>query len=94
MKVVGSWEKGHKNAESVMKSPTGPYRLDVMSIPSRREVGDVSCTASRRSATTSPKPLGDKPHHKTVKPYRQTDKPGACSRSLPTGLIVFVGRYL
>ena len=50
-----------------------------MSIPTRCRVGDVFSTASRRT-TTSPKPL--------------TDKPGACSKPVTTGLIVFVGRYL
>ena len=51
--------KACKNAESVMKSPTGWYthRQDVMAIPTRRRVGDVFCTASHRSTTTSPKPL-------------------------------------
>ena len=35
-----------------------------MSIPTRRRVGDIFCTASRRSTTTSPEPLTDKPAHK------------------------------
>ena len=66
VKVVGSWEKGRKNAESVMKSPAGQYsyRQDVMSIPTRHRFGDIFCMASRRSTTTSPKPLTDKQDHK------------------------------
>ena len=69
-KVVGSWKKGSKNAESVMKSPTGQYsyRQVVMAITTRRRVWDIFCMASRRSTTTSPKPLRDKPYHK------QTDR--------------------
>ena len=65
-KVVGSWEKARENAESVKKSMTGQYsyRQDVMSIPTRRRVGDVFCTASCRTTMTSPKPLTDKPDHK------------------------------
>ena len=65
-KVVGSWEKGRKNAESIMKSPIGRYsnRQDVISIPTRRRVRDVFCMASRRSTMTSPKPITDKPDHK------------------------------
>ena len=49
-------------AEPVMKSPTGRYnyRQAIMTFPTRRRVGDVFCTASRRSTTTSPKPLTDK----------------------------------
>ena len=65
-KVIGSWEKASENAESVMKSTTGrySYRQDVMSIPTRHRVVDVFCTSSRRTTTTSPKPLTDKPDHK------------------------------
>ena len=39
-------------------SPTGryTYRQDVVTTQTRRRVGDVYCTASRRSTTTSPKP--------------------------------------
>ena len=36
------------------------YRQDVATTPTRRRIGDIYCTASRRS-TTSPKPLTDKP---------------------------------
>ena len=65
-KVVGSWEKGRKNAESVMKSTTGrySYRQDMMSILTRHRIGEVFCTVSHRTTTTSPKPLTDKPDHK------------------------------
>ena len=76
-KVVGSWEKAHGNAELVMKSPTGRYcyKQDVMSIPTRHRVGDVFCMASRRSTTTSPKPLTDKPDHKqTSRKDKQTTR--------------------
>ena len=57
-KIVGSW--------SVMKSTTGrySYRQVVIAIMTRRRVGDIFCKASRRSITTSPKPLTDKPHYK------------------------------
>ena len=57
-----------------MKSTTGrySYRQDVMSIPTRHRVGNVFCTASRRTTTTSPKPLTDKPDHRqAVKTNRQ-----------------------
>ena len=76
-KVVGSWEKARENAELVMKSPTGQYsyRQDVMAITTRRRVGDVFCTASHRSTTTSPKPLTDKPDHKqTSRKDKQTSQ--------------------
>ena len=48
VKVVGSWEKGSENAESVKKSPTGrySYRQDIMAITTRRMVGDVSRSAT------------------------------------------------
>ena len=66
-------EKRSENAESVMKSPTGryTYRQDVMTFLTRRKAGDVYCTASRRSTTTSPKPLTDKPYQV---PASRTDK--------------------
>ena len=56
-------KKRRENAESLMKSPTGwyTYRQDVMTFPRRCRVGDVYCTASRCSTTTSPKLLTDKP---------------------------------
>ena len=76
-KVIGSWEKARENAESVMKSTTGQYSYgqDVMSIPTRHRVGDVFCTASRRSITTSPILLTDKPHHKqTSRKDKQTSR--------------------
>ena len=65
-KVVGSWEKVCKNAESVMKSMTRRYsnRQVVMAIMTKRRVGDVFCKASHRSIMTNPKPLIDKLHHK------------------------------
>ena len=49
-----------------MKSPAGRYnyRQAVMTFPARGRVGDVFYMASRRSTTTSPKPLTDKPDHK------------------------------
>ena len=49
-----------------MKSPKGrySYRQAVISFPTRHRVGDVFHTASRRSTTTSPKPLTDKLDHK------------------------------
>ena len=61
-KVIGSWKKARENAESVMKSTTGrySYRQDVMSIPTRPSVLDVFSTASRKTTTTSPKPLTDR----------------------------------
>ena len=64
---------GCKRSESVMTSPTGrfTYRQDVMAFPRRCRVGDVYCMASRRSATTSPKPLTDKPYQV---PTSHTDK--------------------
>ena len=74
-KVIGSWEKARENGGSIKKSPTGrySYRQDMMSIPTRRRFGDVFCTASRRSITTSPKPLTDKPNHKeTSRKDKQT----------------------
>ena len=55
--------------------PTGryTYRQVVMAIPTRCRVGDVFCTASRRSTTTSPKPLIDKPDNKqTSRKDKQT----------------------
>ena len=69
-KVIGSWEKARKNAELVMKSPTGrySYRQIIMAITTRCRVRDVFCTASRRSIMTSPKPLTDKPDHKQTNP--------------------------
>ena len=75
-----------------MKSPTGrySYRQAVMTFPTRCRVGDVFYTASRRSSTTSPKPLTDKPNHKQTS-RKDKHRPGACSRPFPTGLIVFVG---
>ena len=75
-KVVGSWEKGCENAESVMKSPTGwySYRQDVMNIPTRRRIGDVFCTASHRSAMTSPKPLTQAEHKQTRGKDKQTSR--------------------
>ena len=76
-----------------MKSQTGrySYRQVVMAITTRCRVGDIFCTASCRSIMTSPKPQTDKPDHKQTS---CKDKPGACSRPFPTGLIVFVGWYL
>ena len=71
-----------------------------MTFPTRRRVGDVIYTASRRSTATSPKPLTDKLDKKQTSckdkqtSQEKTDKPGTCSRPLPTGLIVFVGQYL
>ena len=76
-KVIGSWKKACENAESVIKSPTGrySYRQDVMSIPTRRRVGYVFCTASRKTTITSPKPLTDKPEHKqTSRQDKQTSQ--------------------
>ena len=76
-KVVGSWEKARENAESVIKSPTGrySYRQVVMAITIRHRIGDVFCTASHRSITTSPKPLTDKPDHKqTSRRDKQTSQ--------------------
>ena len=65
------------------------YRQVVMAIATRCRVGDVFCKASRRSITTSPKPLTEKQHHK------QTKRQAWCMfPTLPAGLIVFVGRYL
>ena len=75
-KVVGSWEKGHENGVLVMKSPTGwySYRQDVMAI-TRCRVGDVFYMASRRSTTTSLKPLTDKPDYKqTSRKDKQTSR--------------------
>ena len=59
-------EKRRETDESVLKSPTGwySYRQDVMTFPTRCRVRDVYCTVSRRSMTTSRKPLTDKPDHK------------------------------
>ena len=77
VKVIGSWQKWGENAESVKKSPTGQYtyRQDMMAITTRRRVRDVFCMASRRSTTTSPKPLTDKPHHKqTSRKDKQTSR--------------------
>ena len=85
-RVVG---KSVRNAESVMKSTTGPYsyRQDVMSIPTSHRVGHVFCMASLRTTTTSPKPLTDKlDHRQAVKTNRQAGS------MFPTVLIVFVGR--
>ena len=65
-KVVESGEKAQENGGSVMKSPTGrqSYRQVVMALPTSRRVGNIFCTASRRTSTTSRKPLTDKPDHK------------------------------
>ena len=60
-----------------MKSPTGRYnyRQAIMTFPTRRWVGDFFYTASRRSTTTSPKSLTDKPHHKqTSRKDKQTSQ--------------------
>ena len=48
-----------------MKSLTGrySYRQAVMTFPTGYRVGDVFCTASRRSTMTSPELLTDKPDH-------------------------------
>ena len=43
-----------------------------MSIPTRCRVGDVFSTASRRTTTTSPKPLTDKPDHRQAGSLFQT----------------------
>ena len=79
-----------------MKSTTGrySYRQVVMAIMTRRRDGDVFGKASRRSFTTNPKPLTDKPHHKQTSHKDKQSKPGACSRPFLTGLIFFVGCYL
>ena len=65
-KVRGSGTKFTKKAGKYWvscTSPTGQYtsRQDMVTTPTRRRVGDIYCTASRRSTTTSPKPLTDKP---------------------------------
>ena len=66
-KVRGSGTKIHKKKVGKYwvscTSPTGryTYRQDVVPTPRRRRVGDVHCTASRRSTMTSPKPPTDKP---------------------------------
>ena len=60
-----------------MKPPAGrySYRQDVMAITTRRRVRDVFCTASRRSTTTSPKALTDKPDNKqTSRKDNQTSR--------------------
>ena len=50
------------------------YRQDVTT-PTRHRVGDVYCTASRRSTTTSTKLLTDKPDHKqTSRKDKQTNQ--------------------
>ena len=81
-KVVGSWGKWRKNAELVMKFPTGwyRYRQDLMSILTRRRVGDFFCTMTNRIT-----------NRQAVKTNRQA---GSMFRPFPRGLIVFVGRYL
>ena len=51
------------------------YEIPVISIPTRRRVGDIFCMASRRSTMTSPKPLTDKPDHKqTSNKDKQTSR--------------------
>ena len=90
VKVIGSWEKRHKNSESVMKSPTGgySYRQDVLSIPTRCRLRDVFCSASCRSTTTSTKPLTDKPDHKqTSRKGKQTSQ----DQTLPNRTDCFCG---
>ena len=82
-----------ENAGSVMKSPTGRYnyRQAVMTFPTRRRVGDVFCTASRRSITTSPKPLTDKPDKKqTSRKDKQKSREHVPDRTD----CFFWGRYL
>ena len=77
-----------------MKSPTGrySYKQAIMTFLSRRSVGDVFYTASRRSTMTSPKPLTDKPDHKqTSRKDKQTGLEHVPDPSRQD-LIVFVGR--
>ena len=59
-------EKRRENAESINKYLTGcyTYRQGVMPTLTRRRVGDVYCTVSYRSSSTSPEPLAYKPHRK------------------------------
>ena len=82
--------KARKNAELVMKSPTGryTYRQVVMAIPTRRRVGDIFCTASRRS-TTSPKPPTDKPDNKQTS--RKERQAGSMFPILPDRTDCFCG---
>ena len=55
-----------KRPESVQNALAGrhTYREDVMTSPIRCRVGDILCTVSHGSNTTSPKPLTDKQHCK------------------------------
>ena len=63
VKVIGLQKKRRENGELVKKSPTGQYTYsqDVVTTPTKRRVGGIYFTASRKSTTTSPKPLTDKP---------------------------------
>ena len=95
-KVVELREKARENAESVMKSPTGrySYRQAVMTFPTRCRVGDVFCSASRRSTTTSPKPLTDKPDNKqTSRKDKQTSREHVPDPSRQDWLFLWVGIY-
>ena len=73
-KVRGSRTKIHKKGQENTGSVAGwyTYRQDVVTTPTRRRVGDIYCTASRRRTTTSSKPLTqakagpDKPYRKTT----------------------------
>ena len=57
-KSAGKWWVGYEIPDRYN------YRQAVMTFPTRRRFGDVFYTASRRSITTSPKPLTDKPDDK------------------------------
>ena len=53
----------------------GSLQKVVLAVTTRRRVGGVFCTASRRSTTTSPKPLTDKLDHKqTSRKDKQTSQ--------------------
>ena len=63
-----------------------------MAIPTSHRVGNLFCMARRRTSTTSPKPLTDKPDHKQTS--RKDKQISQGSRPFKTGLIIFVGRDL
>ena len=62
-----------------------------MNIPTRRRVGDVFCTASRRTTTTSPKPLTDKLDHQQTS-HKNNRQAGSIFPTFMIGLM-WVGIY-
>ena len=67
--TLGSAAKvgGQKSTKGAGKYWVGcTSRQDVVTTQTRRRVGDIYCTASHRSTTTSPKPLTGKPEQVTT----------------------------